>query len=222
MDHFETHRKSNRLLDVGCGIGLFLEMAKERSWEVYGTEFSDRAVAICAEKGISMQQGPLDSRNYEPGTFDVVTSFEVIEHLNNPVQVVGNMAAILQPKGLLYLTTPNFNSLSRDVLKQEWNVIGYPEHLAYYTPSTMKSLLKRQGFSHISIRTTGWSLTRFRTSRKLSAQPFVSAKSDDAKLRTVPEGNRIIRTGKQLVNSLLTWAGKGDTLKVFARKPHNS
>src|SRR6476660_3976054 len=60
LNRFEKFRKTNKLMDVGCGIGYFLEVAKQRGWEVYGSEFTDEAVRICREKGIKMLQGKLD------------------------------------------------------------------------------------------------------------------------------------------------------------------
>ncbi len=56
LDYFEKYRKTNKILDVGCGIGYFLEEAKKRNWEVYGTEYTDVAIDICTSKGISMQK----------------------------------------------------------------------------------------------------------------------------------------------------------------------
>ena len=78
LDSFEPYRKTNKLIDVGCGIGYFLEVAKKRGWEVYGTEFTEEAVKICEEKGAKMELGVLNPSNYEAESFDVVCSFEVI------------------------------------------------------------------------------------------------------------------------------------------------
>lgn len=213
LDRFEPYRKNNRLIDVGCGIGYFLEEAKKRGWEVYGTEYTDKAIAICQYKGINMSKGALDPKNYEPGFFDVVTSFEVMEHINNPREEVKCFNEILRSGGALYITTPNYNSLSRLQLGGDWTVILYPEHLSYYTPSTLTYLLAGAGFSPVRVETTGISITRFKRAKKISDQPLISASSDDEKLRTAMEGNRWLASLKQGVNGLLTLAGRGDSLK---------
>lgn len=218
LDRFEPARKNNRILDVGCGIGLFLGVAQARGWKVYGTEFSDRAVEICARKGIVMHRGSLDSANYQADFFDVITSIEMIEHINNPVEDLSNVAAILRPGGLLYITTPNFNSLSRFFLKGGWNIIGYPGHLSYYTPETITALLRRCGFERAELRTTGISLTRLKTSLKISGERVISPVSDDEKVRVVLERNYILRTVKHLLNYVLTVSGSGDTIKVMTQK----
>jgi 2-polyprenyl-3-methyl-5-hydroxy-6-metoxy-1,4-benzoquinol methylase len=218
LDRFEPARKNNRILDVGCGIGLFLGVAKERGWDVYGTEISDRAVEICKRKGIAMHRGALGPDNYEPESFDVITSIEAVEHINNPLEEVSNMAAILRPRGLLYVTTPNFNSLSRRLLKGRWNIIEYPEHLSYYTPRTIAALLHRCGFERVSVRTTGISPTRLKTSLKMSGERVVAPATDDEKVRAVLERNYLLHTFKRLLNNVLTASGSGDTIKVTARK----
>jgi 2-polyprenyl-3-methyl-5-hydroxy-6-metoxy-1,4-benzoquinol methylase len=118
LDGFEQYRKTNKLIDVGCGIGYFLEVAKERGWEVYGTEYSERLIGLLREKGITIHEGQLNSKNYEEDFFDVVTSFEVIEHINNPISEINQIGKLIRKGGLVYITTPNFNSLLRRRLKK--------------------------------------------------------------------------------------------------------
>jgi 2-polyprenyl-3-methyl-5-hydroxy-6-metoxy-1,4-benzoquinol methylase len=213
LDAMEPFRKSNKLLDVGCGIGYFLEVAKERGWEVHGTEYTDRAMEICTAKGIQMKQGKLDPANYEPGSFDVITSFEVLEHINNPLEETNNFNQLLRKGGLVYLTTPNFNSLLRHRLKERYNVITYPEHLSYYTPSTLKKIFTQCGFRKLKIQTTGISLTRLKTSQGQTSQAFISETSDDEQLRNKIEEKKYLQLAKNMVNGTLTLCGVGDSLK---------
>jgi len=218
LDGMEPYRKTNRLIDVGCGIGYFLEVAKQRGWDVYGTEFTDNAVDICRKKGIKMQQGVFDPKNYEAGSFDIVTSFEVMEHINNPSIEVENFRKVLRVGGLVYLTTPNFNGLARNIAKSNWNIVHYPEHLSYYTPKTIARLMKAHGFKTKKILTTGVSVTRIKTSMKVSDQKFISPTSDDEKIRNAFEKNRFMGFVKNSINSILTLLGKGDSLKAFFEK----
>ena len=213
LDKMEPFRKTGRLLDVGCGIGFFLDEAKKRGWEVYGTEYSERLIGLLREKGITIHEGQLSSENYEEGFFDVVTSFEVIEHINNPTSEIKQIAKLIRKGGLVYLTTPNFNSLLRRKLKIKYNVINYPEHLSYYTPSTIARLFTSNGFKKWKVETTGISLTRLRTSQGTSAQKYVSASSDDEKLRQQMDEKWYLGLVKKIVNSSLTAIGSGDSLK---------
>ena len=218
LDSFEPYRKTNKLIDVGCGIGYFLEFAKKRGWDVFGTEFTDEAIQKCSEKGIKMEKGILDPENYMPGEFDIITSFEVIEHINNPVHELNSFHKLLRKGGLVYVTTPNFNSLLRYQLKSDYNAICYPEHLSYYTPNTLKKVFTRQGFKTKKIQSTGISLTRLKTSKKVSKQPFISKESDDEKIRVQIENKKHLQFLKYLVNSFLTIIGKGDALKGWFTK----
>lgn len=214
LDKFERFRKTNKILDVGCGVGYFLEEAKKRGWEVYGTEITDEAIRICSEKGIRIEKkGVLDSKNYEQGMFDVITSFEVIEHINNPQTELVNFRTVLREGGLVYITTPNFNSLLRYRLKAKYNIIAYPEHLSYYTPKTLKKIFNLSGFKTLKLESTGISITRFKTSKGKSNQRFISATSDDEKIRTKIENKRQFQLAKKIINSILTVLGRGDSLK---------
>lgn len=223
LDLFEKSRKTNRLLDVGCGIGYFLEVAKKRGWEVYGTEYTDKAIEICSAKGISMKQGPLNPANYEPGYFDVITSFEVIEHINNPQEELKNFYSLLRPGGLVYITTPNFNSLLRYYLKDKYNVLSWPEHLSYYTPGTLRKLMERSGFRKLFVKATGISLTRLKTSsagkEASPSEVFIAEDSSDEQLRRKMESNPVLGFAKKIVNGILTFTGKGDALKGLFYKP---
>ncbi len=170
LDKLEPYRKTNNLIDVGCGIGYFLEVAKKRGWNVYGTEYTDSAVEICESKGISMKKGELNPDNYPEGFFDIITSFEVIEHINNPCQELLKFNKILRVGGCVYITTPNFNSLLRYVLKQDYSVITYPDHLSYYTPKTLKKVFSDNGFHKKWIKTIGISITLLLSGLKKNAR----------------------------------------------------
>ena len=213
LDQFEKYRKTNRILDVGCGIGYFLEEAKKRGWEVFGTEYTDLAVNICRGKGISMNQGVLNPNGYSPESFDIITSFEVIEHINNPLEELTSFHKLLRKGGGVYVTTPNFNSLLRYRLKDTYDIICYPEHLSYYTSKTLKNVFGKSGFITKKIETTGISLTRLRRGYGTSDQPIISETSDDEKLRVEIEQKKHLQLAKKFVNNLLTLFGVGDSLK---------
>ena len=213
LDSFEPYRKTNRLIDVGSGIGYFLEEAKKRGWEVYGTEFTDEAIKICSKKGIKMNKGVLNPNNYDSQEFDVITSFEVIEHINNPQEELARFYRILRKGGLVYCTTPNFNSLLRYRLKEKYNVLCYPEHLSYYTPKTLKYVFEKEGFRTKNIKATGISLTRLKTSKATSNQELISQTSDDEVMRNKLETSVILKSVKIFLNWNLTFFGVGDALK---------
>ena len=208
LDRFEAKRKMNRLLDVGCGDGHFLEAAQKRGWEVYGTEFTANAVELCRSKKIQMHQGTI--QDYPAGiSFDVITSFEVIEHLNNGRDHVKKIAELLRAGGLFYFTTPNYNSLSRRLLGGKWTALGYPDHLTYYSPSTITRLLNGVGLEREALEVTGFSRERFVSSKG----PAAGIEGSDEALRRAVESKAHLRLAKNLMNRVLTLFGLGDSLK---------
>jgi SAM-dependent methyltransferase len=176
-------------------------------------------VEICGEKGILMQLGKLDIKNYDLSSFDVITSFEVIEHINDPSVEVEKFYKLLRKNGLTYITTPNFNSLLRYHLKAAYNVIGYPEHLSYYTRKTLKILFNNHSFKPVKIETTGISLSRFKSSKNSTENRSIAPDSADEKLRLSLENTGWKKLLKNVINSLLTLFGVGDNLKgMFVKK----
>lgn len=210
LARLEPYRKLNRILDIGCGDGHFLETARRKGWDIFGIELTDEAIAVCGAKGIPTHKGPI--QEYRPQfRFDVVTSFEVLEHLNDGGDHVARIAALIRSGGTLYFTTPNFNSISRRLLGGRWVVIEYPEHLVYYTAATVDRLLSRAGFSKRSIRTTGLSPQGFRSSGRAASRP---GNADEA-LRSGIEGRAYLRLARDVVNGVLSALRAGDTLKGF-------
>ncbi len=215
LDRLESFRKTANLLDVGCGDGHFLDVAKNRGWNVYGTEYTAEAVNICEAKGIKMFQGSLPTGPFDMAEFDVVTSFEVIEHVQNPLQEARAMFMLLRPGGACYLTTPNFNSVSRRLMGPRWNVIEYPEHLGYFTRSTLKRLFVDCGFKYMKGSSTGFSLDRARAGlSRQTANPGM-----DESFRQQMESNVAISSLKNLANFVLNISSTGDSLKVLFIKP---
>lgn len=217
LDTFEKYRKKNNLIDVGCGIGYFAEEAIKRGWNVYGTEYTEDAISICENKNIIMHKGILNPKNYDV-KFDIITSFEVIEHINNPQEEIKNYSKILRKGGLFYCTTPNFNSLSRGILKEKWSTICYPEHLSYYTPKTLSNHLKLNDFSTIKVKTTGISINIFKKSLGKQHISVISEKSDDELLRRKMDKKILFKFLKIVLNGLLSFLKIGDTIKIFAVK----
>lgn len=218
LDELEPYRKNNRLLDVGCGRGDFLVEARKRGWEVSGTEYSETAVALCESKGITMKKGQLNSADFDVADFDVIVSFEVIEHIINPNEELKHMHALLRKGGLFYCTTPNFNSLNRYYQKAEFNIIEYPEHLSYYTKKTLVDVAKRHGLKKVGFRSTGISITRIRNSKKKGTEAMCTKESTDEKLRETMSSGGIMSFVKKSINWLLTLTNTGITLKGYFMK----
>ncbi|MEO9804481.1 MAG: class I SAM-dependent methyltransferase [Reichenbachiella sp.] len=218
LDEFEKFRKTGKILDVGCGAGFFLEQAKKRGWTAFGTEYSETAIQLCRDKGINMKEGVLDVNDFNSEEFDVVTSFEVLEHINNPMEEMKSISQLLRKDGLFYCTTPNFNSLMRYYLKSNYNVIKYPEHLTYYTKKTLNRLMRAHGMVNTKFRSHGISITRIKTSKGTSSERIIDANNSDERLRKKIQKNGYLKLVKSIVNNIFTWTNTGLTLKGYYQK----
>jgi 2-polyprenyl-3-methyl-5-hydroxy-6-metoxy-1,4-benzoquinol methylase/glycosyltransferase involved in cell wall biosynthesis len=222
MDSFQPYRESGRILDVGCGAGHLLKVAMDCGWRAYGTEIAAGAFDQLAKLGVDAFRGELQSARYSDGFFDVVYCSEVIEHLLGPVSFLEESARILRPGGLLYLTTPNFNSLSRRLLGLEWRVFG-KEHVCYFTPASLSRAVLRAGFLKINVRTRNIDPNELKRvlSNRFSGNPAgSSANGFDCKgneeLRIQLQQRPALRIAKNSVNLILGTTAMGDTICASA------
>lgn len=147
-------RKGN-LLDMGCGEGLFLEIAKRNGWHVTGTEISSFAVKYGKEKlGLDIYQGEITDIGFPDKVFDAITMWHVLEHTNNPVAVLKEARRILKDDGVFILAVPNLNNFISQwiyrLVKGKKMHLFDPEdrelHLYHFTPKTIRLALEKTGF----------------------------------------------------------------------------
>lgn len=147
-----------RLLDVGCGAGYFLDAARAAGWDVAGVELSDAAAtAARSELGLDVFTGALAEAGFPPGNFDLITMFEVLEHMRDPGAALSEAQRLLRPGGLLAVEVPNDMDAYRTALAradQRWWVIP-PVHLYYFNASSLSRWLLMSGFEPIHLSTEG-------------------------------------------------------------------
>ena len=219
LDSFEPFRKTGRILETGCGAGVFMHRAALRGWAVHGTEIGDHALAAATGRGIKMAEGPLNPANYPPDHFDVVCSIEVIEHLTHPRSELSNVMQVLRPGGLFYVTTPNFNCLARRLSPGDWNVASYPEHLTYFTPGTLHRMLGDEGLEKRALTTTGFSVYRWQVRQDRSAVNKSAAHRKEESIRSALENKPHLRLLKRVTNAVLNLCRLGDSMKAYYVKP---
>ncbi len=221
LELLEPYRKSGKILEIGCGEAYFLDEARVKKWSTYGTEISVPLLENAKKKNHTIYKGLDQIPENEYGNFDVIISLEVIEHLPDPVMYISKFSKLLRKGGALYMTTPNFNSLSRKILGKNWNNIVFPEHLCYFTSKTMKRLLTRYDFAEKFTKTEGISPSRF-------AYTFLKWKRKDKKSDFQYDYNErdrnfsaqidkkiLLSLIKKLTNSVLNLTNSGESLKIF-------
>jgi len=168
------YRKNNTILDVGCFRGYLLMAAKERSWRVFGTEISKRAAQSASNSGLNVHLGSLPDAHYSENYFDVISLFDVVEHLSDPMRYFREIRRILRPGGLVYLETPNFDSLLRFLFGQNWCVF-FPWHLYFFTKNTIEHMIIKAGLQLIGCKCENWGpLSRFNPYSSLNSNFTIS------------------------------------------------
>ena len=145
LDDLEQHRSGGRLLDVGCHIGVFLQVAESRGWQTIGIEPSRWAAQRAEERGLDVRPGSLQSVQLAQESFDAVTMWDVVEHLPDPVQALRRTHGLLKPGGILAISTMNVEAWFPRLLGKRWP--WYMQmHLYYFTPKTLSRMLEAAGF----------------------------------------------------------------------------
>ena len=141
--------EGRRLLDFGCGNGLFLDLARKRGFECYGVDLAEDAVERARKKGHRAYLGsPTQHAEIAAGGFDVITMWSVLAHLAEPVEDLTMLRRLLAPDGVLLILTVNANSLALKRRLERWG--GFtPNHLLFSSPTTLPRLLERAGFSAV-------------------------------------------------------------------------
>ena len=156
-------REKGRLLDVGCGLGIFLSMAKMDGWETCGVDISAYAARYAREKfGLEVySNGRLEEASFPSESFDVITLWDSLEHFSDPLVQFKEIHRILKSDGIIMLDTPNESSLLRVLAKYLYMITGriftYPitklyhqYHLYYYNSVAIETLLRNGGFKIVS------------------------------------------------------------------------
>lgn len=105
-------RKGGNLLDVGCGTGQLLELVRDSRWRVQGVEISRPSVKLCREKGLSCKQYTGQNFPFKNDSFSVVTSFNVLEHVDSPEVYLLEVFRVLKSEGVAIVVCPNFLAVS--------------------------------------------------------------------------------------------------------------
>jgi len=142
--------KRGRMVEVGAGGGFFLKAAERAGWTVAGIEISSEGVEFATTRlGLDVRRESAEDLNFQAASFDVAVMFDVIEHLLDPVAALQRVRAVLRPGGLLVISTPNLDAVTRLALGSEWAVLSPAEHLYNFSQKTLGMLLRRAGFAGI-------------------------------------------------------------------------
>lgn len=143
----ERLQPGGRLLDVGSATGLFLaEMQRTGRWTTFGVEPSDAAASYARQRfGLEIFQGTLEELPLDEGPFDVITLWNVLEHLHAPITALQQVASLLGPKGWAVVTIPNLDCFEAMVFGRAWLGWELPRHLYWFPVEHLHKMFRAAG-----------------------------------------------------------------------------
>ncbi|MFQ5686786.1 MAG: class I SAM-dependent methyltransferase [Candidatus Scalindua sp.] len=201
LKKMERYRKLNRILDIGCSFGGFLNAAKNRDWKSKGIE----AVYDVGKYGKELYHldiffGTLEDAKLEPDSFDVIRLNNIIEHIPFPSEFIADVTKLLRKGGLLSVSTPNYDSYSVSICGKEWIYFDGRHHIVLFTPATLREILDKNGFTTVLLITKGFHI---RVKGNVSRNPAKET---------------LLKLSEKAISQFVRFTRKGHRLKIWAEK----
>lgn len=233
--------KIGRILDIGSGSGHFLYAAARNNWQALGVEFSETSFKHSKEVlGLDVINADAENLELRNRSFDVITLWDVLEHMKDPTAILKKAHSLLNSDGLLCLETPNASSVYHIVLGRRWASFEEYSHLYFFKLKSLKIILEKIGFKIINIESDNVNLfsfeglRRFRVYSHIYNFKLMSEKIRDyllisfgsspgrSKQKQHNENNPFkigfVKTLNYPTNLLFNRLLLGDQLRIFARK----
>ena len=194
--------QKGRMLDVGCGLGHFLELARRDGWEALGTEVSEVAARKAgARLGVDIVLGELGDVAVPPDSLEAVCFWDTLEHMTNPRQQLAAAYRMLKPRGVIAVSTPNVAGFKARLQRRRWKHFAPASgHIMHFGPRTLSQLLTQVGFRIAHVETWG----------------FLNV---TCLLGRIPYSVRGLSVLQSLVDRGVGVLGFGENLVAYARKP---
>jgi 2-polyprenyl-3-methyl-5-hydroxy-6-metoxy-1,4-benzoquinol methylase len=190
-----------KLLDVGCSNGAFIFMANRLGVQCEGIEPAKEAALAAQKAGLQVHHGYLEESNLQKESYDIITLFEVIEHLKKPVGLLNECKKLLKKNGILVIRTANSDSWTSRLLKGKWhyfNISRHGGHISFFCKKSMTVLGNKTGFS----------IARFNTHSVTLCE----------KENTAHIIYRAFKIISEILNLPAKLTGKGQEMEVYLRK----
>lgn len=202
------------LLDVGAYVGVFVEIAAQHGWDAWGMEPSRWAVERAQARGLNVVQGTLETADLPESYFDVVTMWDVIEHVTDPMSTLQHAHRLLKPGGLVVVHTIDIDSLFARLMGPRWPWL-MEMHIYYFSRHTLGQMLEKSGFRVISDKPQGRYLRLGYLMSRLSALMPLVGRPAEWLMNKISQLPHAERWG---LRSLAVPINLGDLFTAYARK----
>ena len=141
------------VLDVGAGTGWFVRTAREMGFNPTALELHKKNAARLKGEGFPVIEVPLEESGLDSDSFDLVTLWEVLEHIVDPGPLLSEIKRVLRPAGLLLILVPNADSLVTRLLHEKSGTFGGHSHVNFFNAATLERLLAKAGFEVLETET---------------------------------------------------------------------
>jgi 2-polyprenyl-3-methyl-5-hydroxy-6-metoxy-1,4-benzoquinol methylase len=191
LNKAKSYVSGGTFLDIGCSVGIFLDVARQNGFSAKGVEVSTWASEFARQKGHDVVTGGLADANYDENCFDIVVMNHVLEHVPAPVEILEEVKRILKDDGLFIVGVPNFGSYMSKLMKEKWFSLMPDQHIWQFTHESLKNLLDKTGFEEVCFEA--------RDNHKIV-------------------GWRPVKVLQRLVNCVAMMANNAEAMMIFARK----
>lgn len=151
LSFFDGTHTNRKLLDVGCAFGYFVELALSQGYNAYGFDPSHFAAGkarslISADR---IQEGTITQVKYPSSSFDVITMFDVFEHLHDPLSDMKKLVSLLKPEGKIIIATGDTQSFAARLMKRRWTFFIPPQHIFFFNRKNVITLLRKAGLKPV-------------------------------------------------------------------------
>jgi radical SAM protein with 4Fe4S-binding SPASM domain len=198
---------SGKILDIGCSSGHFLKVADNHGYDVFGIEPNPEMV-LFAKQILGLQNiknGMFTDGMYPSNYFDVITLWDVLEHVVDPNKLLQAAKNILKPGGWIFAYTENIDSFNVFISKSDSEMIAADVHIRHYSPKTFKIEFEKAGFAVREVMTHGLDIQHLKTTMTVNPDKY-------------PSELNYLLSNENKFQSVINACDKGDNLRLFAQK----
>ena len=154
--------KTGKILDIGCGRGLFLDVMRRGGWDPIGTELNEKTAFYAIKTyDLKVLHGDITQHKLPSESLDAININQVLEHLKNPDQVIEESYRLLRKGGMLIISVPDLGSPQFAIGKKNWFLLDLPFHLFHFTEEGLENLLRKNDFKVKHIKRFSLELSPF-------------------------------------------------------------